>query len=102
MTLMTGHRWHEEIMLNSLDDGHNLLPNPSRRAARAGGGETFGCVAVCSTMPSWFRPKMKLDPKANDRVRSSWRLRKSTPSSFREEPESVHDTCANGVMGSVR
>src|ERR1700719_325983 len=77
MTLMTGHRWHEEIMLNSLDDGHNLLPNPSRTAAPAGGAETFGCVAVCSTMPSWFPPKMKLDPKANDRVRSSWRLEKA-------------------------
>src|ERR1700688_2056597 len=24
---MTGHRWHEEIMLNSLNDGRNLLPN---------------------------------------------------------------------------
>jgi hypothetical protein len=55
---------------------------PSRTAAPAGGGETFGCVAVCSTMPSWFRPKMKLDPKANDRVRSSWRLRKSTHPPF--------------------
>src|SRR3979411_3208904 len=56
---------------------------PSRTAALAGGGETFGCVVVCTAMPSWFRLKMKLDPKANDRVRSSWRL-KSIPSSFRE------------------
>jgi hypothetical protein len=32
-------------------------------------------------MASWFRPKMKFDPKANDRVRSSWRLRKGIPSS---------------------
>jgi hypothetical protein len=44
---------------------------PSRTAAPARGGETFGCVVVCAAMPSWFRPKMKLDPKANDRVRSS-------------------------------
>jgi len=29
-------------------------------------------------------------------------FRKSIPSSFREERESVHDTGANGVMGSVK
>jgi len=74
----------------------------SRTAAPAGGGETFGCVVVCAAMPSWFRLKMKLDPKANDIVRSSWRLRKSIPSSFREKCESVHDTCANGFMGSAK
>jgi hypothetical protein len=45
---------------------------------------------------------MKLDPKANDRVRSSWRLLKCIPSSFREDRESVYDTCANGVLGSVK
>ena len=75
---------------------------PSRTAAPAGGGETFGCVAVCAAMPRWFRLQMKLDPKANDRVRSSWRLRKCIPSSFREERKSVYDTCANGVLGSVK
>jgi hypothetical protein len=47
---------------------------PSRTAAPARVGETFGCVVVCAAMPSWFRLKMKLDPKANGRVRSSWRL----------------------------
>jgi hypothetical protein len=47
---------------------------PSRTVAPAGGGETFGCMAVCAAMPSWFRLRMKLNPKANDRVRSSWRL----------------------------
>src|ERR1700731_1584588 len=75
---------------------------PSRTAAPAGEGETFGCVVVCAAMPSWFRLQMKLDPKANDRIRSSWRLRKNIPSSFREERDSVYDTCANGVLGSVK
>src|SRR3984893_8697411 len=75
---------------------------PSRTAAPAGGGESFRGTAVCAAMPSWFRPKMKLDPKANDRVRSSWRLGKSIPSFFREERESVYDTCANGVLGRVK
>ena len=56
----------------------------------------FGGTAVCAAMASWFRPKMKLDPKANDRVRSSWRLGKSIPSSFREERGPSYDTCANG------
>src|SRR5882724_3534514 len=75
---------------------------PSRTAAPAGGGEIFGCVVVCAAIPSWFRPKRKLDPKANDRVRSNWRLTKSIPSSLREERDSVYDTCANGVLGSVK
>jgi hypothetical protein len=43
---------------------------------------------------------MKLDPRANDRVRSSWRLR-SIPSPFREQHDSTYDTCANRVLGSV-
>jgi hypothetical protein len=47
---------------------------PSRTVAPTGGGKTFGCVAVCATMPSCFRLQMKLDPKANDRVRNCWRL----------------------------
>src|SRR5882672_2114223 len=59
-------------------------------------------MAVRAAMPSWFRLKMKLDPKANDRVRSSWRLRKSIPSSFRKERGPRHDTCADGVLGSVK
>ena len=59
-------------------------------------------MVVGAAMPGWFRFKMKLDPKANDRVRTSWRLRKSIPSSFREERESVYDTCANGFLGSVK
>jgi hypothetical protein len=63
---------------------------------------TFGCMAVCAAMANWFRFQMKLDPKANDRVRSSWRLRKSIPSSFREERGPSYDTCANGVLGSVK
>jgi hypothetical protein len=54
------------------------LAIPSRPAAPDGGRETFGCTAVGAAMASWFRPKMKLDPKANDRVRSSWRLRKAS------------------------
>jgi hypothetical protein len=41
-------------------------------------------------------------PEANDRVRSSWRLRKIIPSSFREERGPRYDTCANGVLGSVK
>src|ERR1700730_8328945 len=75
---------------------------PSRTAASLGEGETFGCVAACATMPGWFRPKVKLDPNANDRVRSSWRLRKSIRSSFQEERESLYDTCANGDTGRVK
>jgi hypothetical protein len=75
---------------------------PSRTATPAGGGETFGCVVVCAASHSWFRLKMKLDPKANDRVRSSWRLRKSIPSSFQEDRESAQDTCANRILGSVK
>jgi hypothetical protein len=59
-------------------------------------------MAVCAAIPGWFRPKMKLDPQANDRVRSSWRLRKSIPSSFREERGPSYDTCANEVLGSVK
>src|SRR5438132_4927221 len=55
-----------------------------RTAAPAGSGEVSGGTAVCAAMASWFRPKMKFDPKANDKVRSSWRLRKGIPSSFRE------------------
>src|SRR6266849_8772747 len=75
---------------------------PSRTATAAGGGESFGGMAVCAAMPSWFRLQMKLDPKANDRVRSSWRLRKSIPSSFREERGPSYDTCASGVLGSAK
>jgi hypothetical protein len=45
-------------------------------------------------MASWFRPMMKLDPQANDRVRSSLRLGKSIPSSIREERGPRYDTCA--------
>jgi hypothetical protein len=41
---------------------------------RRGRGDLWLYVAVCAAMPSWFRFQMKLDPKANDRVRSSWRL----------------------------
>jgi hypothetical protein len=49
---------------------------------------------------------MKLDPKANDRVRSSWRLRKSIPSSFREDRESylrkrVSGKCKDRVLGEL-
>src|SRR5204862_6341939 len=75
---------------------------PSRTAAPAEGGETFGCTAVCAAMASWFCLKMKLDPKANDRVRSSWRLRKSIPSSYREECGPSYDTCAKRVLGSIK
>jgi len=59
-------------------------------------------MAVCAAMPSRFRLEMKLDPKANDRIRSTWRLGKRIPSSVREERESMYDTCANGVLGSVK
>src|SRR5258706_8460095 len=52
----------------------------SRTAGAAGRGEVFGGTAVCAAMAGWFRPKM-FDPKANDRVRNSWRLRKGIPSS---------------------
>jgi hypothetical protein len=64
------------------------------------GGGIVGSVAVCAAMPSWFRLKMKLDPKANDRIRSSWRLSKRIPSSFREERDSNYDNCTNGFLGS--
>jgi hypothetical protein len=47
---------------------------PSRTVAPQGEGRRFGCVAVCAAMPSWFRLQMKIDPNANDRVRSNWRL----------------------------
>src|SRR5882757_4431567 len=71
-------------------------------AIPAGGAEGFGGTAVCAAMPSWLRPKMKLDPKANDRVRSSWRLRESIPSPFREERGPSYDTCTNGILRSVK
>src|SRR5271170_4321569 len=38
-------------------------------------------------MASCFRPKNKLDPQAKDRVRNSWRLKKSIPSFFRQRCE---------------
>src|SRR5271168_3139106 len=74
---------------------------PSRTAAPARGGESCGCVEVCAAVPSWFRLKMKFDPKANDKVRSNWRLGKSILSSVREERGPSYDTRINGVLGSV-
>jgi hypothetical protein len=55
-------------------------------------------MSVCAAMPSWFRFQSKLDPKANDRVRSSWRLRKNMPPSVREQRGASYDTCADGVL----
>src|SRR5438445_7044561 len=73
-----------------------------RTAAPAGSGEVSGGTAVCAAMASWFRPKMKFDPKANDRVRSSWRLRKGIPSSFREARDHEVRYLRERVLGSVK
>jgi len=37
-------------------------------------GSQLGCEFVCAATPSWVRLAMKLDPKANNRIRSNWRL----------------------------
>jgi len=87
----------------SSDSGHffhfrsssDLVTNSGPRKGR---GDLWLCGCLRAATPRWFRFQMKLDPKANDRVRSSWRLRKSIPPSFREERESVYDTCATGSV----
>jgi hypothetical protein len=53
-----------------------------------------GCVADCAARPSWFPPNRKFDPKAKDRVCSSWRLGKGISSSFGEGRDLVNDTRA--------
>jgi len=59
---------------------HSVPPATASRTAAPQGEEVFGCTAVCAARRVGST-KMKLDPKQNDRVRSSWRLRKSIPPS---------------------
>jgi len=65
------------------------------------GSETFGCMAVCADAELVPIPH-ELDPKANDRVRSSWRLRKASHPPFRESAARSYDTCGKRSSGSIK